>query len=540
MSDSAGFHPGPQHLNATGCVIRVSDEKGRGVYASGAIPGNTTIEISPVLFFSKSEYEEHGKYIILDHYTFIWSDGRMALALGLGSLFNHSDQPNVSFALDTSTDSIRYTTTRDIEQDEELCIFYGHKLWFSPVGVSVKDDAQASHEDYNDGWGGLSTIDYNEEKIPRVNPFLNGDAAELISDEDLPFVRYKHPPDEEDLETVRKIQSWVVDVPDQRLITTLLKWIKQANMDTTELAHLKRIRKQNDMTTFLIAPESVFPTSPPQLPEDLDLPSPYLLTVPATPALTPIQLTLKTALWPTLYTPRRKDEQEKWSRGKAAWAWQAMQRTIQAAVEAGLDGEHPIAAHVPAPYEEVPSVCITEAVQLREYPKEFMAHDTRKSSTHPLRHAVINAIRRIADSAASASIPTKSSDKAQSAASISQGNPDDNTVSARNGSNYLLTSLTLFTTHEPCVMCSMALLHSRVKEVIYLHPMPQTGACGSITCLPTLKGVNHRYTIAQWKQDSHRNDVIGSMTGKDSSRYVTGTDNVRGDSILDIGTTIDA
>ena len=69
----------------------------------------------------------------------------------------------------------------------------------------------------------------------------------------------------------------------------------------------------------------------------------------------------------------------------------------------------------------------------------------------------------------------------------------------RNGSNYLLTDQTFFVTHEPCIMCSMALLHSRVKEVIYLLPMSKTGGCGGSACLPTLKGVNHRFTIFQWK-----------------------------------------
>ena len=69
----------------------------------------------------------------------------------------------------------------------------------------------------------------------------------------------------------------------------------------------------------------------------------------------------------------------------------------------------------------------------------------------------------------------------------------------RNGSNYLLTDQTFFITHEPCIMCSMALLHSRVKEVIYLFPMSKTGGCGGSTCLPTLKGVNHQFTIFQWK-----------------------------------------
>lgn len=52
--------------------------------ASRKIQKQTVIEISPVLFFGKEEYEDFGKHTVLDHYTFNWKDGRMALALGLG------------------------------------------------------------------------------------------------------------------------------------------------------------------------------------------------------------------------------------------------------------------------------------------------------------------------------------------------------------------------------------------------------------------------------------------------------------------------
>lgn len=44
------------------------------------------IEVAPVLLFEKKEYEEHGRFTLLDHYTFTWRDGRMALPLGLGRL----------------------------------------------------------------------------------------------------------------------------------------------------------------------------------------------------------------------------------------------------------------------------------------------------------------------------------------------------------------------------------------------------------------------------------------------------------------------
>jgi tRNA-specific adenosine deaminase 3 len=60
----------------------------------------------------------------------------------------------------------------------------------------------------------------------------------------------------------------------------------------------------------------------------------------------------------------------------------------------------------------------------------------------------------------------------------------------------------MFVTHEPCIMCAMALLHSRVKEVIYLQPSPGTGGCGGSVCVPGLEAVNHRYDILRWKTDS--------------------------------------
>ena len=147
--------------------------------------------------------------------------------------------------------------------------------------------------------------------------------------------------------------------------------------------------------------------------------------------------------------------------------------------------QFPIVALVRAPYgsEDETSLDLT-------------AHDTRRSSGHPLRHAVMNVIRSLSDYR-SASPPA-----AQRPALASDVCPSPNAIEARNGNNYLLTSMTLFVTHEPCIMCSMALLHSRVKEVIYLVPMEKTGGCGSIACLPRLDGVNHRFSICQWKKDA--------------------------------------
>ena len=47
-----------------------------------------------------------------------------------GSLFNHSPTPNVTYTKRKDLQCIEYKTVKSVEANEELLIFYGHKLWF--------------------------------------------------------------------------------------------------------------------------------------------------------------------------------------------------------------------------------------------------------------------------------------------------------------------------------------------------------------------------------------------------------------------------
>ncbi|XP_050094420.1 probable inactive tRNA-specific adenosine deaminase-like protein 3 [Anopheles aquasalis] len=58
---------------------------------------------------------------------------------------------------------------------------------------------------------------------------------------------------------------------------------------------------------------------------------------------------------------------------------------------------------------------------------------------------------------------------------------------------YLCTGYDVYLTHEPCIMCAMALTHSRVRRVFYHHLNPQGGALGSLVKLHTIKELNHRF-----------------------------------------------
>jgi tRNA(adenine34) deaminase len=66
---------------------------------------------------------------------------------------------------------------------------------------------------------------------------------------------------------------------------------------------------------------------------------------------------------------------------------------------------------------------------------------------------------------------------------------------ARGIGNYRLTDATLYVTVEPCVMCVGALVHARVREVVYGAAEPKSGALVSAVRGLELPGLNHRFAV---------------------------------------------
>ena len=61
--------------------------------------------------------------------------------------------------------------------------------------------------------------------------------------------------------------------------------------------------------------------------------------------------------------------------------------------------------------------------------------------------------------------------------------------------NYRLTEATLYVTVEPCLMCVGALVHARVRGVVYGAAEPKTGALVSAVSGLELRGLNHRFDV---------------------------------------------
>eukprot|EP00118_Oscarella_pearsei_P008351 m.42588 g.42588 ORF g.42588 m.42588 type:complete len:387 (+) comp33367_c0_seq2:43-1203(+) len=58
---------------------------------------------------------------------------------------------------------------------------------------------------------------------------------------------------------------------------------------------------------------------------------------------------------------------------------------------------------------------------------------------------------------------------------------------------YLCTGYDLYTTKEPSVMCSMALVHSRIGRVFYDQPYPAIGGLGSCDKIHVRRNLNHHF-----------------------------------------------
>jgi len=62
--------------------------------------------------------------------------------------------------------------------------------------------------------------------------------------------------------------------------------------------------------------------------------------------------------------------------------------------------------------------------------------------------------------------------------------------------NYRLTGTELYVTIEPCIMCMGALMHARVRRLVYGAADPRAGAAGSVFDFSRDARLNHAVQVA--------------------------------------------
>jgi SET domain-containing protein len=125
--------------------------KGRGVFARRLIRKGEVIEKVPMLVLTAEEFESGVSGTSLSSYCFAWGKNSVALALGYGSLYNHSYRPNARYD-DVGPRTKEFTALRVIEPGEEITVNYNgtpksrSAVWFKVVeGAGSKNGNGSSN-----------------------------------------------------------------------------------------------------------------------------------------------------------------------------------------------------------------------------------------------------------------------------------------------------------------------------------------------------------------------------------------------------------
>ncbi|WP_246543826.1 tRNA adenosine(34) deaminase TadA [Candidatus Profftia tarda] len=77
--------------------------------------------------------------------------------------------------------------------------------------------------------------------------------------------------------------------------------------------------------------------------------------------------------------------------------------------------------------------------------------------------------------------------------------------------NYRLLNSTLYVTLEPCVMCAGAMIHSRIKRLVYGASNTKTGAASSLFDILQHPRLNHQIEITSGEMDEECSYILSDF-----------------------------
>ena len=128
-------------LHIPSLFIMETPERGRGVFTAEALAAGDLIEICPILKIPEMQLNLIDETVLFDYY-FLWEEEgyKGCIALGYGSLYNHSKEANAIFIFDYTDDTIKIECQSDIKAGQEIFIDYTGEglrteadLWFDPL-----------------------------------------------------------------------------------------------------------------------------------------------------------------------------------------------------------------------------------------------------------------------------------------------------------------------------------------------------------------------------------------------------------------------
>lgn len=111
---------------------------GRGVFARQDIKKGEVIENCPVILVSKYDASYLNKSILVTYFFYFGKNKeKLVVALGFGSIYNHSYVPNATYKIKLREKIIEFSAIDNIKKDDEITVNYNFgnpkdksPLWF--------------------------------------------------------------------------------------------------------------------------------------------------------------------------------------------------------------------------------------------------------------------------------------------------------------------------------------------------------------------------------------------------------------------------
>ena len=119
-------------------IVKQSASRGRGVFAARWFQAGEVIEVCPVIALSSDDVAKLDDTPLYNYY-FGWGaeNKGAAIALGFGSLYNHSYAPNAAYRKSEADSTISIIAVKPIAPEDEILITYNFgdtencgQLWF--------------------------------------------------------------------------------------------------------------------------------------------------------------------------------------------------------------------------------------------------------------------------------------------------------------------------------------------------------------------------------------------------------------------------
>ncbi|TSW62338.1 putative inactive tRNA-specific adenosine deaminase-like protein 3 [Bagarius yarrelli] len=290
------------------------------------------------------------------------------------------------------------------------------------------------------------------------------------------------------------LDAYAAPITDKRQTSRLVKDLSVVH-PLADLQHIKRVRARRDekephALEVLVCLVSDVLTRP-QRPTLIDLLSskdfnvkglgePFLVRIPARAPLTRPQFERASRHWPTSFHEDKRVtlglKGQLFTSGQKAKFQEYMTAAVEAARAGREEGMEAVGAAIIDP----------KSGQILA-----VGHDL--SRDHPLQHAAMVCIDLVAWGQGGGVYRYEKHPACRYTAS----DPQLSSGASEEGVQpYICTGYELYITREPCVMCAMALVHSRISRVFYGTSSPD-GALGTKYKIHCQKGLNHHFQVYQ-------------------------------------------